>query len=280
MAPSPAEQIAAYLRSGEHDSSFAAWPGENFLARATNGNAALRDALLATVRARTAHARVPPSLTGLDVPAFTRAKVAPMVQSLFSPAEQPAVLEMLARSVVFLTPAAIDAVLQEAHWLGTAWDLANLYLASCGARLLSDDAPAILGLSEETTCCVSMEYFRSTGRFDDFVVHEAAHIFHDCKRATIGLPETRTREWLLPIDYRRRETFAYACESYSRILELGRSRREREALLEELEQGPLPADSKVDHEEYVGILREAVAARSGFRRILRRCAPLRKGPAE
>lgn len=24
-----------------------------------------------------------------------------------------------------------------------------------------------------------------------------------CKRRTIGLPDTRTREWLLPIDFRR-----------------------------------------------------------------------------
>jgi hypothetical protein len=74
---------------------------------------------------------------------------------------------------------------------------------------------------------------------------------------------SRTREWLLPIDYRRRETFAYACESYSRILELTRSGSERDGLLAELELGALPADSKVDHEGYVDILREAVAARNG-----------------
>jgi hypothetical protein len=280
MARSPAEQIAEYLRSGEHDSSFAAWPGENFLACAANAHSALRGALLATVHARTAHANEPPSLAGLDVTTLTRAKVTPMVQALFPRDEQAAVLELLARSVVFLTPAAVDAVIGEARWLGTAWDLANLYLASCDAELLSDDAPTILGLSEETTCFVSMDYFRGNERFDDFVVHETAHIFHNCKRETIGLTETRTNEWLLPIDYRKRETFAYACESYSRILELGRSRRQREALLAELEQGPLPADSKVDHEEYVDILHEAIAARNGFKRILRRCAPRRKESAK
>jgi hypothetical protein len=36
----------------------------------------------------------------------------------------------------------------------------------------------------------------------------------------IGLPETRTREWLLPIDFRKRETFGYACEAYARIVEV------------------------------------------------------------
>ena len=39
------------------------------------------------------------------------------------------------------------------------------------------------------------------------------------------LPETRQRERLLYIDFyidfRKRETFAYACEAYSRILEAG-----------------------------------------------------------
>ena len=39
------------------------------------------------------------------------------------------------------------------------------------------------------------------------------------ERRTVGLPETRQREWLLDIDFRKRETFAYACEAYSRILE-------------------------------------------------------------
>jgi len=35
----------------------------------------------------------------------------------------------------------------------------------------------------------------------------------------VGLPETNQREWLLDIDFRKRET--YACEAYSRILEAG-----------------------------------------------------------
>jgi hypothetical protein len=59
---------------------------------------------------------------------------------------------------------------------------------------------------------------RKESQFADFVVHEAAHVFHNCKRFTVGLPETRTKEFLLPIDSHQRETFAYACEVYSRIL--------------------------------------------------------------
>jgi hypothetical protein len=42
----------------------------------------------------------------------------------------------------------------------------------------------------------------------------------------------------------------------------------------------LTADSTVDPEEYIDILREAATVRNGFKWILQRCAPLRKGSAE
>jgi hypothetical protein len=37
----------------------------------------------------------------------------------------------------------------------------------------------------------------------------------------------------------------------------------------------MPADERVDAAEYMGILREAVAARNGWKRILKRCTPPR-----
>ena len=40
------------------------------------------------------------------------------------------------------------------------------------------------------------------------MVHEVAHIFHNCKRRNAGLPETRRKEWLLDIEFRKRETLA------------------------------------------------------------------------
>lgn len=105
------------------------------------------------------------------------------------------------------------------------------------------------------------------------MVHEAAHIFHNCKRETIGLRETRRREWLLEIDYAKRETFAYSCEAYSRILELGKTSSARRRLLPELSEGSMPPDERVEGAEYVDILREAVSARNGWKRILDRCSP-------
>ena len=96
---------------------------------------------------------------------------------------------------------------------------------------------------------MSMAYFRPNGQFDDFVVHEAAHIFHNCKRQTIGLPATGRREWLLDIDFGKRETFAYGCEVYSRMLQLGRSAAARCELLSQAENGlSLPDDRVVASE--------------------------------
>ena len=275
MQESPEQAIKRYVQSGEYDTHFRAWSGDSYLGRVQHGDAALRKALKSAVHERATCASAPAALDELDVAALTRRKVLPMVQGLFPRHEQACVLEMLERSVVFLTPVMIDQVLEQSQWLHTAWTLANLFLAGVKAEILSDDAPYLVGLSEETTCYLSAAYFDASGRFDDFLVHEVAHIFHNCKRRTIGLRETRQREWLLEIDYAKRETFAYACETYSRIHPLGKGPRARQMLLAEYAQGPMPADDRVDIAEYLDILGEAVVARNGWKRILTRCAPPR-----
>jgi hypothetical protein len=142
--------------------------------------------------------------------------------------------------------------------------------------LLGEDAPRLVGLSEGTTCYVSPEYFAEDDPFADFVVHEVAHIFHNCKRATMGLPETRTKVWLLDIDYRKRETFAYSCEAYARVLERGKSPAQRRALAEEYCRAVHISDDRVDAAEVASIVRAAAAARNGRKVILARCAPTRR----
>ncbi|MBP7136927.1 MAG: hypothetical protein KBA57_11265 [Sphingomonadaceae bacterium] len=267
------EEVETYLKSGDHDPKFEAWPGSGFFDRSQNGSNDMREALVAEVLARTQHRSVTALPDDLDLLQFTRQKFSGMVKGLFPKLERPIILSMLERSVIFLTPRNIAQVLQEMPWLGTAWDLANLYLASHSAELLSDEALPILGLSIETTCYVSTDYFRSANPFDDFVLHEAAHVFHNCKRETLGLPHSRQRECLLEIEYRKRETFAYACEAYSRLLELGRDSKHRQDLLSELAAAPLPNDERVDGAEYLDILAEAITARNGWKRILARCSP-------
>jgi hypothetical protein len=267
-------EIDRFLSSGNHDDIlFQIWPGNSVVERSINGDAALRGALISAVLIRAGQAAVSECQDYSGQDANVRAKFASMVHGFFPQNEQTIILDMLERSVVFLTPATIMTAIQKAPWLSTAWNLANIYLSSVGAKALNDETPAIVGLSLETTCYVSMEYFRNHNSFEDYVIHEAAHVFHNCKRETIGLPSTRRREWLLDIDYAKRETFAYSCEAYSRILELGENRSERIRLLSEHAEGPMPPDDRVDEDEFIDILREAVSVRNGWKRILDRCSP-------
>jgi hypothetical protein len=191
-------EIEQYLRTGESDPIYGAWSG-GFMERANLAHEDLRGALAHAVKGRAeglTHAQLPEA----DTVSLTRAKVEPMVRGLFPRAEQEVVLATLEQSVVFVTSANIEPLLLKRSFDHSAWTIANLYLASLGAELLAEDAPNLVGFSEETTCYVSPEYFAEDDPFADFIVHEAAHIYHNCKRATIGLRETRTKEWLLDIE--------------------------------------------------------------------------------
>ena len=269
--PSIAEEVERYLLTGESDPLYSAWSG-SFLERANRAHDDLRGALVRTVRRLTeglAHAPLPKTNTV----ALTRAKVEPMVRGLFPRAEQDAVLARLEQSVVFTTSANIEKLLHGCGFDSTAWTLANLYVASFGAELLGRDAPRLVGLSEETTCYVSPEYFADDDPFADFIVHEVAHVFHNCKRATIGLRETRTKKWLLDIEYRKRETFAYACEAYAGVFARGKRPAERLALAEEYGRGVRISEERVDAGEVASIVRAAATAPNGWKVILARCAP-------
>lgn len=267
-----AEAIEHYLRTGDYDATGAPWPG-NLIERSRRAHDESIQSLVTEVMRR-ANSRPAPELAqGFDGVAFTRAKVEPMVYGLFPRVERQAVLALLERAVVFLTPANLELVLQHQRWLGTAWDLANLYLGSIGAEPLGEAAPAIVGLSEETTCFVSIQCFSESDPFADFVVHEVAHIFHNCKRDTAGLPITRRREWLLDIEFRKRETFAYACEAYARIAGQTLDLARRAALAREYGRDPRISDVRVDAAEVAEILLEAAPTRNGWKVILARCAP-------
>jgi hypothetical protein len=130
----------------------------------------------------------------------------------------------------------------------------------------------VVGMSEETTCYVSLAYFAEEDELADYVVHEAAHVFHNTKRRTAGLPETRRRQWLLPIAFEKRETFAFACERYSRILELGKRPADRRRLRDDLNPRPPLPTNLGDPEEFHEILAEAVSRRNGWKAILERCS--------
>jgi hypothetical protein len=270
-ALSIADEVDQYLRTGQTDPHCAAWPGD-FMVRANRANDDLRSALVSEVK-RLADGLAHEPLPEADSLVLTRGKVEPMVCGLFPRAEQDVVLATLEKSVVFVTSRNIERLLLDHGFDSSAWTLANLYLASVGAKLLGDDAPHLVGVSEATTCYVSPDYFAEDDPFADFIVHEAAHIFHNCKRTTVGLTATRTKEWLLDIEYRKRETFAYSCEAYARVLERAKNPTERRALAEQYGSAVRISEERVDPAEVASIVQAAAAARNGWKVILARCAP-------
>lgn len=267
-----AEAIELYLRSGDSDPMYTPWPGGLF-ERAKRGDDEMLGALVKEVKRR-AVGLEHPAVPDLDLNSWARRKLTPMVAGLFAKTERDAVLATLEKSVVFLTNESIERVLLGQSWLRTAWDLANLFLGSMDAELLGPEAPRILGLSQETTCYVSAEYFSERGRMEDFVIHEGAHIFHNCKRRTVGLPETRTKEWLLLLEFSKRETFAYSCEAYGWIVEHASTKPERLDLANRFgAHGFGQCDESMDPDEVTNIVQEACHARNGWKAILGRCSP-------
>lgn len=273
----PEADVAHYLRTGESDYRAAGWPGSTTLDALRNAKHGRRSALLAEVRSRTAHCTAHPSLPDEGAGrALTRQKVEPMVRGLFPRREHDRVLELVEGSVVFLGPDTIAEVILRESFDSTAWQLANLYLGSFDLDLLGPTAPSILGMSQETTCYVSQLYFDAHGPFDDFLVHEVAHIFHNWKREYAGMPFTRGKQWLLEIAFAKRETFAYSCEVFACIQRQAASKSERVRLANSLVGRYRCPDERVDSSEVVEIVTSAAASRNGWSVIRDRCAPQRR----
>ena len=266
-------EVARYLATGESDPLGSVFPGSHALERITGYERHLRTALIEEVRRREQGRRLATMPAGFDPTTWTRRKVEPMITGLFPASERQAMLQVAGNSIVFLTREPAHQAMRETTFLDTAWTIANLYLNSLRVPMLGDEAKPILGLSLETKCYVSMEYFAENDPFADYVTHEVAHIFHNCKRRTIGLPHSRSKEWLLDVAFAKRETFAYACEAYGRILEQAQGKAQRQTLLTQYSRGPKPPADMLDHTELLDILAEAVEARIGWKRILARCAP-------
>jgi hypothetical protein len=112
---SPADEIETFLRPSEYDLLFSAWRGATVFDSARRGAKALEDALIKEVRRREAPVKKKHKRRGLpqlDLAAFTRGKLGPMVRGLFPKVEQEPVLALLERSLVFLMPENIETVLR------------------------------------------------------------------------------------------------------------------------------------------------------------------------
>jgi hypothetical protein len=67
--------------------------------------------------------------------------------------------------------------------------------------------------------------------------------------------------------------FAYACETYSCIVELGNTMTARRRLFEDIENEQMPPDGSFDAKDYIQALRDAIDTRNGWKRILHSCIP-------
>jgi hypothetical protein len=264
------EAIRAYLETGKTDACYPAWGGSVFRG-SQEGAKEVREALVAAVKQKSAEAAARMVAAPMMRSEVLRDKLRPMINGLFSKNEREIVLEAIANDVVILTSDNVDQILLAESCSSTAWHLANLYLASIGSKPLHEDASCALGMNVGTTSYVSMKYFTQTNRFADYIMHEAAHAFHNCKRTLLGLRETRSREFLLNIDFCERETFAYACEVYSRVLQLGKTPAARIALAQEAIVDFVPPDEKVDIAKFHAALNAASKARNGWKKILEIC---------
>jgi hypothetical protein len=210
--------------------------------------------------------------SGINPLLLARSKAEPMARGFFPAVERKAVQRVLEQSVIFLTADNIHRLITSVRWLRTAWRIANIYLDSIDAAPMGKDEDLQpVGLGEETTSYISLKYFNEDDPFADYVVHEMAHLFHNWKRALIGLRETRYKEFLLNISFARREIFAFSCEAYSRILELGKTPSERRQLFKRFScESRMPLSK--EREELLKIVETAVEARNGWKRILKMCS--------
>jgi hypothetical protein len=273
------EEIARYLATGHPDEDgWRRYEGQTSLEQMKVHGAALRRALLERVTELETAGQVPTPPASCRDRSWLREKLRPMVEGFFVPDDQPRVLEFVEGSIVFLTRDTVHQLLPELRWDHSAWNIARIWLDSINAPPLSEGAGGLLGLSEEKTCYVSLRYFKDfeDDPFADYVVHEVAHLFHNNKRHYVGLPPRGRREWMLELEFRKRELFAHACEFYSRIAVRASSPRERKELVEEFAPHAEGFAEQLDPNELIEILRQAVRARDGWRTILRRCAPAPK----
>jgi len=277
-------EIRRFLATGDYDMLHAVWPGRNHLERMHAGDAGLRAALADAMSQRTKGLTFPSMPPGfavqlrrgkpdVDAGQFVLGKVRPMVCGLFPEKERQVMLDLFEKALVFVSGDNIEQLVSEADCPSTARQIANLFLGSLGLPGLDEKPVGFVGFSEETTFYVSMDYFKDGDPFADWVVHEAAHVFHNWKRAYVGLPETRTREFLLNIAFAKREVFAYACEAYSRILERAKSPADRRRLCAEYVKSGVPDDVRISRDELVDVVASVVEARNGWKRILEHCSP-------
>jgi hypothetical protein len=98
----------------------------------------------------------------------------------------------LSRSLVFLTPGAIEDALKGRHFPGRL-GMSRTSTCLAAAQSFARNRPAHRGTSVGTICFVSMDYFHRKPPFRRLAGLRAGARLHTCKPRTVNLPETRRR---------------------------------------------------------------------------------------
>ncbi len=85
--------------------------------------------------------------------------------------------------------------------------------------------------------------------------------------------EIESKEWLLDLDFHRRETFGYSCEAVSQVVSRSKTLAGRRALGEQYARQRRITGGRVEPSEVADTVEEAAAARNGWKVIHARCAP-------
>jgi hypothetical protein len=211
------------------------------------------------------YVQIPGKEIAQDVP--IKEMITPLVESLFEKQYQKTIMKHLINSVVVLHK---DNVYEElkGHFEGDIIPIISIYLSSFSTEELPKIFDVnIVGKSIGTKCYVSYKYYENNQSIEDFIIHEIAHFFHNSKYECIGIKEIED-QFLLDIEYYKREIFAYSIEFYSKIKYLIQKGQNEKELLHEFEKLDIPnEESKI-----IKILvKEALKKRDGWQYIYQEC---------
>ncbi len=135
MNPALKCEIKRYLKTGDHDQYYRAWPAGSMLLSARKVSAALREALIEAVRIRARDGSETGVAQDTDL-GLTSAKVRPMVNGLFPVRKRTVVISVLEKSGTAKTTPTRLARFPECKW----YDCGLLF--SPGNRLTQRQGPA------------------------------------------------------------------------------------------------------------------------------------------
>lgn len=199
-------------------------------------------------------------------PEAIRRRIEPMVNGLVLADQREAALrEIVAKTFVLNfqgAKAAIEAELSTC-FTGSAWRILWAFLEDHGLKPKS----VIVGCDglAGDFAHVRWSAYETKDPYSDVVVHEGAHMLHYLKPRHYGLRERRGQERFVDVEFAHRELFAFACETYSRVVQCD-GRSSRVAFAEKMREGAF-SFPRAHLDEVADLVLSAARVRNGWRVI-------------